>query len=633
VQKTALFILIIFCFIASACAQKDTNTFAFSPTLTPQASAGIPTLTHQTSAGSPTLTHQASASSPTLTPQASAGSPTLTPQASAGKLYYISTSGDDANPGTEAQPYRTIGKAASVATMGETVLIHAGEYYEDVKPLNSGAPGKYITYKNYGDGEVIIDAQNGTRAGCIEINNKSYLQFFGLTVRGANGEEDWPRAGISVTDGSSNIVLSNITAYGNYFGVMAVGESTPVSFVTVSESKTFNSVTLIGNTHYGIFFYKKVYDSSIINNHVAYSLPESQSYGIEVGTNYPGVQSNGAQRIVITGNKVDHNESQGIHTWNAVGVLISDNYAHDNGATGIQIENGSENIVIENNLSENNAQSYEYETGAWIDDSRNVVVRNNVFRSNKIGLNITSSDRVIVHDNYIYLNNRGAENINNASGLIVNDNVSNAYITHNTFYKNSISEAGKAGVNFKSSCTRVVFKNNIISETASANDLLQDSCIIVSDYNDFFNTRTLAISWNGSSINWSSYLSTSGQDVHSLTQDPLFVNPATFDFNLQPSSPLIGKGVILAETTGAGSGNTVTVTDANYFSDGFGVGKGDDIMIAGNRVKIIAIDYTNNAITIDQEISWTSGDAVSFSFSGVAPDIGVNEAISISALR
>lgn len=545
-----------------------------------------------------------------------------------GKFYYVSTDGNDADPGTDAQPYRTIGKAAGVAEAGDTVLIHGGTYFEDVMPSNSGAPGQYITYKKYGDGEVIIDAQNGLRAGCIEINDKSYLQFSGLTVRGANSSDRSPRAGIAVTDGSNHVVLDNITAYGNYFGVLVHGETTPVSFVTVKNSKTFDPTTRIGNTHYGIFFHMKVYDSSILNNHAAYALPEAQSYGIEVSTDYPGVQADGARRIVITGNEVDHNESQGIHTWNAVGVLISGNHLHDNGATGIQVEDGSENIVVENNLSENNAQSYEYETGAWIHGSKNVLVRNNILRSNKIGLNITASDRVIVHHNYAYLNSRGAESLLNAAGLIVKNYASNVSITQNTFYKNSASSAQRGSANFGSfnaSCVNINFKNNIVSETASSWDLMQESCSnFASDYNDFFNTRALSISWNGDIHAWSSYLAASGQDSHSLTQNPLFVDPAALDFRLQLSSPLIGKGVILARTTGAGSGNVATVTDASYFGDGFGVGEGDSIAIGDNRVTIIAIDYTNNRITIDRLIAWKSGDAVSFVFSGAAPDMGAS---------
>ncbi len=327
------------------------------------------------------------------------------------------------------------------------------------------------------DGEVVIDAQDGQRAACIEIDNKSYLQFIGLTVRGANSSQTWPRAGISMTDGTNHIVLDNITAYNNYFGIMAHGKNNPVSFVTVKNSKTFGPVGNIGNTHYGIFFYQKVYDSNIINNHVAYTLPETLSYGIEIATDDPGSQANGPRRIVVTGNEVDHNESQGIHTWNAVGVEIGGNYLHDNGATGIQVEDGSENIVVENNLSENNAQKYEFETGAWIDDSKNVVVRNNILRNNKIGLTITGSDRVVVHDNYVYLNNRGAENLDNAAGLIVDDSATNISVAQNTFYKNGASGMPHGGVNFglfHPSCAGINFKNNIVAETANILDLSQE---------------------------------------------------------------------------------------------------------------------------------------------------------------
>jgi parallel beta-helix repeat protein len=541
--------------------------------------------------------------------------------------YYVSPNGNDANPGTNTLPFQTINRAANVAKAGDVVLIQAGIYYEDVIPLQSGEPGKYITYQKEGDGEVIIDAQGGQRGGCIEINNKRYLQFVGLTVRGANSYEAWPRAGISITDGADHIILDNITAYDNYFGIMAYGRDNPVSFITVKNSKTFGPGN-IGNVHYGIFFYKKVYDSSIIDNHVAYTLPEIQSYGIELSTDYPGNQANGSRRITITGNEVDHNESEGVHTWNAVGVLIGSNYLHDNGATGIQIEDGSENIVVENNLSENNAQKYEFEAGAWIDGSKNVVLRKNIFRSNKAGLIITVSDRVIVHDNYLYLNNRGAQNLDNAAGLIVEDSATNISVTQNTFYNNGASGTERGEINFglfHPSCSSITFKNNIVAETANDLDLFQDSCSgFVSDFNDFYNMRPLAISWNQSQTDWLGYLAVSGQDAHSLTSKPLFVDPTSFDFSLQSTSPLIGAGSILARTADAGVGETVIVTDASYFSDGFGIGSGDSILIGASRANIVAIDYINQSINIDRIISWDKGDVVSFPFTGEAPDMGVS---------
>jgi parallel beta-helix repeat protein len=560
--------------------------------------------------------------------------PTETPilkitAASGSRNYYVSTGGNDAHPGTKALPFQTIGQAAKVAKAGDVVLIQAGIYNEDVRPFSSGEPDKYITYQNEGDGEVVIDAEDGKRGGCIEIDNKSYLQIIGLTVRGANSYQTWPHAGISMTDGTNHIILDNITAYNNFVGIMAYGNKNPVSFITVKNSKTFSPIENIGNTHFGIFFYQKVYDSSIINNHAAYTLPEIQSYGIEISTDYPGSQSGGAQRIVITGNEVDHNESQGIHTWNAVGVLISGNTLHDNGATGIQIEDGSENIVVENNLSENNAQKYEFETGVWIDDSKNVLVRNNILRNNKIGLTITGSDRVIVHNNYVYLNNRGAQDLNNSAGLIVEDTATNISVTQNTFYKNGASGMPHGAVNFglfHPSCASITFKNNIITDTANVLDLLQDSCSdFVSDYNAFSNTRPLAMEWNKNLSDWSTYLAVSGQDAHSLTSAPLFVNPADFNFSLQSTSPLIGKGAILARTTNTGSGNQVLVSDPRYFSDGFGIGNGDSIVIGGNQTKIVSIDYVNHSISVDRVITWDENDAVSFPFAKSAPDIGASD--------
>jgi parallel beta-helix repeat protein len=566
----------------------------------------------------------------TIPPQdpSATGIPALiTVPASGSRYYYVSNRGNDANSGTKTSPFQTIGKAANVVKAGDVVLIQAGIYYEDVKPLLSGESDKYITYQNAGDGEVIIDAQEGKRAGCIEIDNKSYLRFIGLTVRGANSFQTWPRAGISMTEGSNHIILDNITAYNNYFGIMAHGQENPVSFVTVKNSKTFGPGN-IGNTHYGIFFYKKVYDSSIVNNHVAYTMPERLSYGIEISTDDPGNQADGPRRIVIIGNEADHNESQGIHTWNAVGVLIRNNYLHDNGATGIQIEDGSENIVVENNLSENNAQKYEFEAGAWIDGSKNVLVRNNILRSNKIGLTITSSDRVIVHDNYLYLNNRGAQNLDNAAGLIVEDSATNISVTQNTFYKNGASGMQHGAVNFglfHPTCTGITFKNNIVAETANVLDLSQDSCSgFVSDFNDFFNTRALAMNWNQSQVDWLTYLKVSGQDAHSLTSAPLFVDPVTFNLSLKPTSPLIAKGAILAQTTNAGSGKTVFVTDASYFSDGFGIGNGDSVVIGNSQASIASVDYIDHSITIDRVVHWDKNDAVSFPFAGLAPDMGAS---------
>jgi hypothetical protein len=203
-------------------------------------------------------------------------------------------------------------------------------------------------------------------------------------------------------------------------------------------------------------------------------------------------------------------------------------------------------------------------------------------------------------------------------------------VTQNTFYKNGASGMQHGAVNFglfNPSCTNTTFKNNIVAETANLVDLFQDSCSgFVSDFNNFFNTRPLAIKWNQSQTDWATYQSVSGQDAHSLTSNPFFVNPPTLNFSLQPTSPLNGRGTILTWTTSAGSGKTMIVIDASYFSDGFGIGSGDSILIGGSLANITDIDYANQSISVDQVIDWGKNDAVSFPFDGTAPNMGASNA-------
>ena len=65
----------------------------------------------------------------------------------------------DENDGSEEKPFRTIGKAAAVATPGTRIRIHAGIYRECVRPEQGGTgPEHMISYEAYGDGEVVIRA-------------------------------------------------------------------------------------------------------------------------------------------------------------------------------------------------------------------------------------------------------------------------------------------------------------------------------------------------------------------------------------------------------------------------------------------------------------------------------------------
>jgi hypothetical protein len=74
--------------------------------------------------------------------------------AASGETKYVATTGNDTNPGTLAQPYRTIQKCATTVASGSSCLIRAGTYYETVTP-NSG-----ITIAPYNGAAVTIDGSD-----------------------------------------------------------------------------------------------------------------------------------------------------------------------------------------------------------------------------------------------------------------------------------------------------------------------------------------------------------------------------------------------------------------------------------------------------------------------------------------
>lgn len=95
-----------------------------------------------------------------------------------GGVYYVNPAharATDEGPGTEEQPWRTLGQAAATLRPGDTVHIHEGLYREWVNPRHSGTPDAPITYASVPGGEVILtgmDLLEGWRPGgsrCLEV--------------------------------------------------------------------------------------------------------------------------------------------------------------------------------------------------------------------------------------------------------------------------------------------------------------------------------------------------------------------------------------------------------------------------------------------------------------------------------
>ena len=110
-----------------------------------------------------------------------------------GNTYYVATNGNDANPGTIDQPWKTIQKAADTLAAGDTALIRGGLYlvYGKDEPIvvkNSGVPTNLITIKSY-PGETVTIQGDYTKSGDwawfgILVPGTSYIKIEGLTIKG-----------------------------------------------------------------------------------------------------------------------------------------------------------------------------------------------------------------------------------------------------------------------------------------------------------------------------------------------------------------------------------------------------------------------------------------------------------------
>jgi len=108
---------------------------------------------------------------------------------------HVSKAGSDSASGSNAQPFLTISKAASVAQPGDTVIVHTGTYREWVKPIHGGADdSRRIAYRAAPGEEVLVKGSERITSWKpeadgiwkVELPNSFFGQYnpYALTVSG-----------------------------------------------------------------------------------------------------------------------------------------------------------------------------------------------------------------------------------------------------------------------------------------------------------------------------------------------------------------------------------------------------------------------------------------------------------------
>jgi parallel beta-helix repeat protein len=317
--------------------------------------------------------------------------------------YYVSTSGNDSNPGTSAFPWRTIQKAASTLTAGQTVIVSAGTYNERINAARSGGPAGLITFQ--ANGTVIVQGF---------IIQSSYVKVTGFEIANA------PGTGWSDRMNGAGIFLSGSynTVSGNYI------HHTPAAGIYFASAAGNNNIS--GNRiEYGVEC--GIYINGANNLIEANDISHTRSIG---GSDADGVRFFGSGNIVRK-NKVHD-------------IILSDSPGQSPHIDAFQTWGPASNYVFEQNfIDKQPAQQQGFTIEGIYQPVGDITIRNNVFVTRGTGYqpNVNVGDMGPVTNVTIANNTMVAMNGAAEYAIWVFRNLNGAVIKNNAIYDHGNSSS------------------------------------------------------------------------------------------------------------------------------------------------------------------------------------------------
>src|SRR5262245_2788233 len=136
-----------------------------------------------------------------------------------GATFYVSPTGSDSNPGTQAQPFRNIQRAADVVNPGNTVIVEDGVYTYSgsnqcgktiVCLTRGGAPGQLVTFKSRNKWGARVDGQNGVAADGFGFGGANYVRIQDFEIYGVANAASGGASGIDAfSSGRFSEIIGN----------------------------------------------------------------------------------------------------------------------------------------------------------------------------------------------------------------------------------------------------------------------------------------------------------------------------------------------------------------------------------------------------------------------------------------
>ena len=187
------------------------------------------------------------------------------------QTYYVSTSGDNNNTGTQNSPWRTIQYAVDKTAPGATVLVEDGTYRESVVLTRSGSPEAYITLKSVNQWGAKVEIPTTGKTDGIKIA-ADYITVDGFEIYDPNITPEDVGNGITVYKNHHvNILNNKIYNFGGG-GIQLVH----FDYVLVENNITFGNAKYNPNQSSGIsLFQARAFDNQpgyhiIVRNNRSY---------------------------------------------------------------------------------------------------------------------------------------------------------------------------------------------------------------------------------------------------------------------------------------------------------------------------------------------------------------------------
>lgn len=448
--------------------------------------------------------------------------------------FYVSTTGDDSNPGTQTSPWRTIQHAADTVRAGGTVNVRGGVYEELVSLKASGnATDGYITFRSDPGETAVLDAEHFTpsgRSGILTIQNQSYVRIEGFEIRNyRTAEHRLTPLGISVIGAGSHIELLRNNVHHieqNFNGRDAPGR---------------------GGNGFGIAVYGTDAKAPITE----LILDGNEVHHLKTGSSESLVVNGNVMNFRITHNVVHDNNNIGI---DVIGFeRTAPDPAVDQARDGVVSGNLIYNITSRGNPAYGNDESSD---GIYVDGGTRILIEQNVIHDVDFGIELASEHKdratsfITARNNLIYHCHTAGVSIGGYAPE--RGRTERCTVVNNTLYENDTSATGAGEFQMQWNMADNIFANNIVYAgprclvTLNKLQVGKKQPPVAIDHNLYYCASGAKVSaWVGAPATvtgFDKYVESTGYDRHSLFLDPHFVDTAAKDFHLQPESPAISAG-------------------------------------------------------------------------------------------